>query len=351
MEQLIGSGDIVEYSNCSLAYDSTNFKILAGLRASTGFVSFLCCIAVIFLIIIFKKYKFFSQRLILNVAVAAMIHSLSYTTSRVNYYTLRPIDDPYCYFGGLFNHYFAAVELISIWCTTINIFSIGMCKTSISKFEALCYVCTYALPLLWYWVPLWLGIFGTAGGWCEVKVLDADCKPFKIGVYIQFGIWFIPLYVSTALILAMLLAVAIKSLCTIRRWEGGKYDITGASKKALCNEIRPLIVYPILYLLLSTFSFATQIYRAISPDSPSVVLPYFRVLTSPLRGAFIALAFALDKDTRKRLTIAHFKTAYLEWMHSDARVELLESTTIYAEREEERDTRYVQFKKVDANAV
>ena len=114
------------YSNCSLRYDSTNFKILAGLRAGVGFISALCCIAVIIIIFLLKKHKLFSQRLILNIAVAALIHSLSYTTARVNFYTVRQIEDPYCYFGGLFNDYAATVELISIWFIAINIFFVGI---------------------------------------------------------------------------------------------------------------------------------------------------------------------------------------------------------------------------------
>lgn len=322
-------------SNCTLRYDSTNYKILAGLRASVGFVSFLCCAAVVVIIVLFNKYNFFSQRLILNIAVAAMVHSLSYTTARVNYYTVREIDDPYCYFGGIFNHYTAAVELISIWFTTINIFSVGMFRRNISKFEPVYYVTTYTLPLLWFWVPIWLRAYGTTGGWCGIKFLDADCKPFTPSVSIQFGIWFVPLYVSTAVIIVMLVAVAIKFLRIIRRWHGRFDPVAAAARQALKNEIRPLIVYPILYMLLNTFSLVSQIYRALYPQSPSTVLPYLRVLTSPLRGAFIAVVFALDKDTRTKLNLAHCKTACLVWLGRSQMAHMLESTTIYSGREEE----------------
>lgn len=334
--------------NCTLRFDSTNFKILAGLRASVGFVSFLCCAAVIFVIVLFKKYSFFSQRLILNIAVAAMVHSLSYTTARVNYYTVREIDDPYCYFGGIFNHYTAAVELISIWFTTINIFSVGIFRRNISKFEPAYYVTTYTLPLLWFWVPVWLKAYGTTGGWCGIKILDVDCQPFRPSAYIQFGIWFIPLYVSTAVILLMLVAVAIKFVRSLHRWHGRFDPVADAAKQALKNEISPLIIYPILYLLLNTFSFVSQIHRALNPNTRSVVLPYLRVLTSPFRGAFIAVVFALDKDTRTRLNPTHCKIACQVWLGREHLAHALESTTIYSAREEEVDSidsDYIQYKR------
>jgi hypothetical protein len=317
--------------NCTLLYDSTEYKILAGLRASAGFLSFLCCAAVVLVIVLFKKYSFFAQRLILNIAVAAMIHSLSYTTARVNYYTVREIDDPYCYFGGVFNHYTSAVELISIWFTTVNIFSVGMFRRNIAKFEPVYYVATYALPLLWFWIPIWLKAYGTSGGWCGIKSLDANCEPFHSDTFIQFGIWFAPLYISTFVIIVMLVAVAVKLAWNIHKWRG---PVADAAKQALKNEIRPLIIYPVLYLLLNTFSLIGQIYHAINPMSSSAVLYYLRVLTSPFRGAFIAVVFALDKDTRARLHPFHWKKAFRAWLGKEEVAHLLETTTIYTAKEE-----------------
>ena len=258
--------------------------------------------------------------------MAAFIHSLSYTTARVNYYTVRRIEDPYCYFGGLFNHYTAAVELISIWFTAINIFSVGFCKKNISKFEGAYYVATYSLPLLWFWVPVWLGAYGTAGGWCGLRSLDDDCQHFPHSRYIQFGIWYIPLYVSTTVIIAMLVAVPVRVFCSTRHWN--RQDPVAQTTRALIfREIRPLIVYPIVYLLLNTFSFVSQIYNATSPTSPSTVLPYLRVLSSPLRGAFIALVFALDRDTWKQLSTGQWRQC---WKAKEPSVDLVESTTLFS---------------------
>lgn len=332
-----GSGELAreELSNCTLRYDSTNYKILAGLRATAGFISFLCCVVVVLIIIIFKKYKFFAQRLILNVAVAAMIHSFSYTTGRVNYYTVRPIEDPYCYFGGLFNHYTAAVELISIWCVTINIFSVGMRGKNTASVEPIYILVTYALPLLWFWIPVWKQAYGTSGGWCGIKFLQKDCKPYSIGAYIQFGIWYIPLYISTFIITGLMLTVAIKILRYRRYWKG-KYDpVTIGVKQALRDELQPLIWYPIIYLLLNAFSFISQIYRAVFPTSSSPILPYLRVLTSPFRGAAIAVVFALDRSTRSRLNRAHCKAACLDWYGDRTEIKELNESTIYGNEEED----------------
>ena len=332
------------YSNCSLQYDSVNYKVLAGLRAFAGFISFLCCLLVVVMIVLYKKYKFFSQRLILNVAIAAMIHAISYITSRVNYLTVRKIDDPYCYFAGLFNHYTAAMELISIWFTTINIFSLGMCGKNISRFEALWYMATYCLPLLWFWVPVWLKAYGTSGGWCGFKNFNEDCTKYLPAPYLRFGIWYIPLYTSTFFIIVAMFLVTVKIGRSIHRWKGKYNPVAQSAKEILWKEIRPLIWYPIIYLLLNVFSFASQLQQAINPDSSSVVLTYLRVLTAPFRGAFIALAFSMDRDTRKRLNAAHCRAACLEWK-GKREINVLESTTLFTNEEKSGscDTAYSRY--------
>ena len=295
------------YSNCSLDYDSTTYKILAGLRAGVGLFSALCCLAVIAIVILLKKYKLFSQRLILNIAVAAFVHSLSYTTARVNYYTVRKIQDPYCNFGGLFNDYAATVELISICFVAINIFSVGFCRRNISRVEILCYVVTYGLPSLWLWVPVWLGAYGTSGGWCELRTHNESCERFQEGRYIQFGIWYGPLYLSSIAIIAMLVSVPIKVSCSTGNLKKRHDPVSKAARTLIYNEIRPLIIYPVIYLLLNTFSFISHVYNALHPDQPSMILEFLHVLTSPLRGAFIAVAFAWNRDTWRRLRAGEWR--------------------------------------------
>ena len=316
--------------NCTEKYDTTNYKILAGLRAGVGFVSALCCITVICIIILLKKYKVFSQRLILNIAVAALIHSLSYTTARVNYYTVRSIEDKYCNFGGLFNIYGATVELISIWFAAVNIFSVGVCRRNISRCEYLYYIMTYTLPMLWVWIPVWRRAFGTNGGWCDLRSFDDNCTKIKEGSYIGFGMWFIPLYALSIIIVAMLVAVPIRVFYGMQSRDRRHNPVAKAAMAVVCSEIRPLIMYPIIYMLLNTFSLANYIYIAVDPGNPSIVLSYLHVFSSTLRGAFIALVFACNRDTWRRLRA---RKRQMQYGDKEPSVKEIDTTTLYNDRE------------------
>ena len=63
----------------------------------------------------------------------------------------------------------------------------------------------------------------------------------------------------------------------------------------------PLVGYPIAYLLLTVFSLANVIDYAIENEESSLILLYFRVLTSPFRGAFIAVVYSLNSETRNQI--------------------------------------------------
>lgn len=288
-------------TSCYEELDSIQYKIAAALRASVGLFSFFCCLGVVFVLVLYKKYKFFTQRLILYLTIAALVHSISYTLARVNYYTPRPIEDPYCYFGGLLNHYTAAVELLNIWCITFNLFVNTIFNKRTEKLEVIYFLISYFLPVTWFWLPLWKRAYGTAGPWCGIRTVDANCNPFPFGIWVQFGIWYIPLYVSLTIIFFATILIAIKAVRDSRKWRG-KFDPTAKwQSDRIEKEVKPLIWYPVVYLALNVFSLISQIYNAVNPDNPSIALFYLRLLSSPFRGAFIALVYALDSETRRRL--------------------------------------------------
>ena len=294
--------------------ETTDFKVQAALRATVGLFSFVCCATVVFIIILFKKYKFYTQRLILYLAITTTIHAFSYTLTRVNYYSPRPIEDPYCYFGGLMNHYTAANSVLSIWIITLDILTKTLCNRSTVKAEPVFFFVIFFLPVLWIWVPVYLKAYGTAGGWCSIRFLNSDCSLYEYRTWLRFGLWYIPLYILLFVILVSMVLVAIKTARQSGKWIG-KYDPEVAVRRqTLKKEIVSLIWYPLIFLLLNTFSLVDQIYDAANPMRPSATITYLRIFTSTLRGAFIALAYGLDSETRSRLRPVQCKAACMEWV-------------------------------------
>jgi len=268
-----------------------------------GVFSALCCLAVVAMIIGFKKYTFFGQRLILYLAIASFFQSLSYSFARVNYYTPRPLFDDYCYFGGFINLYTSWVEVLAIACLTANVFMNAVLdRWPAGWLQYLYLAIMYLGPLVICWIPFLEHAYGTAPGWCDLRAVDEHCNNFEFGFILRFTIWYAPVYVVLFLCFIATLWAAISSHRRTKIWYGIYNPHKKGSELRIKNEVKPLIWYPIIYSLLTVFSLANAIDIGISPKENTVVLWYLHVLTSPLRAAFIAVVYALDPETRSRLS-------------------------------------------------
>ena len=283
-------------------YESAGLKVAAILRAFVGSFSALCCLTVITVIVLYKKYRVFPQRQILYLAIAACVHSLSYPLSRVNYHTPRPILDPYCLFGGFFNLYTSWAEVISICCITFNLLANTVLEIKHPwKFEYVYIFAIFFSPIVWSWIPFLHNAFGTAGAWCDIRILNEDCTEFLFGSILRFALWYVPVYTTLFVIVVCTVIVIIRLRRDARKFEGKFDPVAKERKEQLTTEVKPLLWYPIVYLLLSTFSIINRIVDTANPDSQVVVLWYFHVLTSNFRGAVISLVYAFDPESRKLL--------------------------------------------------
>ena len=289
-------------SNCSY-YDDSQLAVVAACRAGTGFFSALCCLAMVIVIVRRKEYYFFTKRLILFLAIAAMLHSLSYPLARVNYYTPRYIYDDYCYFGGFYNFYSSWVEVIALSCLTFHMLLSTVVKPPLEKLNYLQYVylpMMYLLPLIWSWLPFLYHTYATTDSWCDLRVVDENCNRFIFGYIARFALWYGPVY----LILFICFLTTLIAVITLHRkvW---KLPIDNEKRRELklkfYSDVLPLVGYPIAYLFLTIFSLANAIDYAIQGEKSLRVLWYLHVLTSPFRGAFIVVVYYLNSETRKQI--------------------------------------------------
>ena len=301
-------------SDCTLLespFDSLGFKIVAVLRASAGLFSFLCCIGVVVVIVFCHKYHFSRHRLILYFTIATMLHSLAFTVGRVEFRSQRPIEDDYCYFAGFFETLTAWMELLSICCLTFNLFAVTVRgkKIHTKNLEGVYLVVTFVLPFFWCWIPFLFHSYGSAGPWCGIRSTEENCEIFHFGTALRFIIWQIPLYTIFLAILVASVTIAIKVRRDVHVWEGTMDPQAQARKKEIEKEVKPLLWYPIVYLVLKTFLLISHIYDAAHPHSQVFSLWLLQALSSPFAGAFIALVYTMDRETRSRMKPSLIKAA------------------------------------------
>ena len=294
---------MTEQSTCS-PFANDHYVGVAILSACTGAVSAIASLLVICGILVSKKYLFFIQRLILYLSITVFLNSLSVVLRLQRVVTLGGHSDdklhPLCVFTAFADQTTSWSTLIAISCITCYLLLNVVLLRPVVALEKLYVVLIVLLPLSFNWIPFIKGSYGEAGAWCWIRGEDDDCQQILFGVYLRFILWYIPLYIVLLAILIAYLYILYRVRKLRGHWEG-KFDPSSqTTRDKMTKEFRPLVWYPLIYLILVIFPTINRIHGAFF-DEPSLALWILHAFFSPLRGGFIALAYALDGQTVRRL--------------------------------------------------
>lgn len=299
-------------------YGERRFAIAVAFSAAAGCISFLASCFAIFIIILFKKWRFFSQRLILYLAIAATLTSLSSIVRRVDYENqVGESYENYCIFSGFFNQSSFWTLFTSI--ISIVIFMVLRIFTSIKveRFEVIIIIFIFIFPLTFNWIPFINRTYGNAGPWCWIRSLDKNCERTDFGRALQLVLYYIPIYSFLFILIVIYIIIGVKLYRTKKKWTGNIDFQTERTKKQIKQEVIPLMSYPLLYFVFNLPALITRLHAIANRDKdPQLVLWILTTLSFPLQGGVMVIAFALDPETRKRLKIMHFRAAFSDFFRS-----------------------------------
>lgn len=276
---------------CTLFDDPHQCDVIINVKRAVACISFVACIFMIFVIWLFKKYKAFTQRLILYLSIASFMDSIAYIMS--DYYS----DGALCDFQAFWMTWFDWVCLLWVCCITINLGLLAIKMKKTEKYEWLYHVVCWIVPLIISCIPFAGDHYGPAGAWC-----------WLVEWKWRFGIWYVPLFLIIFLLFVAYIYIVVVVNRRVHTYEG-TYDPDVEQTKILMKEdIKPLRGYPFVYLAVSIFPLVNRIQNAIN-HQPVFVLYLLHIISSPLHGAMNAIVFGMDKETMKRLTPSQIKLA------------------------------------------
>lgn len=287
-------------SNCSNR--TTDFKAVNILSSSVGLVSLLACILVTVGIVYFKKYLFFTQRLVLYLSIAAVLNSISIMLriESVFFASEKGWERDFCTASGFLEQVTGWWQLLAVFCITLSVFMRVVLNRRPEKIELLFPAVIFILPLTFNCIPFVYSSYGRAGAWCWIRNEKSDGSEFSFGQYLRFSLWYVPLYIILFILVVGYFSILCKIRSFNRTWRGRYDPETEEQGDMMEKEVRPLLWYPVFYLILNIFPLANRIQGAISCD-PVLALWYLQALSDPLQGAFVSVAYALDSETIRRL--------------------------------------------------
>lgn len=284
----------------------TSKLLFIGIISTTAsLISLLANLSVILLIVVYRKYVVMPQKVVLSVNLAAAFYSITIAIgSGVGYFTTAKrtsaLFQSYCMWSGFFNHLAAWILLGAIWLVLADSYLHAVHGTNTHKYKWYYVAVVLVFPLLTSWIPFINSSYGDVGPWCWIRSInDTDCSPHVFGIVLQFATWYIPLLVSLltmmALYIYILRQIRIKSIFIRYLHERHLHQV-------LKKEIRFLLIFPLVLLVINIVSAASSISGAVESNMTSLV-PLWTVsaVLTPLQGGILAIMLGFDWDTVKRL--------------------------------------------------
>ena len=288
-------------------YRAREYQAVTIVSSSVACVSALTCLLVIAGILYFKKYMFFTQRLILYLGIAALLNATAEILRLHSVFFNADFgwQKRVCMFSGFFEQVTTWWQLLAVAGITLSVFLKVVCGKRPEKFQVLFPAMIFLFPLTFNWIPFIHSTYGRAGAWCWIRDVSSDCSRSTLGQYLRFVLWYIPLYVILFFLLVGYFIILYKIRSLSRKWHG-RYDPDAEEERdKMRREVWPLLWYPAFYLMLNIFPLVNRVQGAISTQ-PVVALWFLQAISSPLQGGFVSLAFALDSETVRRLKCTRF---------------------------------------------
>ena len=301
-------------------YNGTKYMVVGILHSCSAAVSFFSSLLVIGMIILFRKHRFFSQRLILYLSVAALLYSLATASAKSDYITTNYKTEKYCEWIAFVSQYTQWCLLLAVCIITFDIL-LKISFNRLTQFLEVPYIIViFIFPAVFNWIPFYWHLYGISGDWCWIKTFYFDdsgnCVKSTKSVIIQFSLWYGPLFILLCAILISYIFIIL--LLRRQRRQMSIYNPDQIHLlRTMRNEIYTIIWYPIVYLIINLFPLANRITYVIGDDHPVFVLWLLHALISPLQGGFMALVYAIDPETRQKLNRHSIYGAFVQFFHCE----------------------------------
>lgn len=278
---------------------------VSGIVASS--ISITLCIIVILLMIVFKKYVFAIQRMIMYLNISILFNTLNQLLQRVAYNTIHEFE-AYCIGLAAFSQYSAYCILLSMICALFELILRIVFKKEGRYIEIIYLLIIFVLPIGVSYIPYAFNAYGVVNTFCTVTI-SRNCQSFTNGLILEAVLWWVPLYGTIVFAL-----VSYPFFYYVIKRDRKRYSaIVETNRNQVAERALEEVGYfkylPIMFIVLDLIPIATMIHGFVQPYKPIVVLWAMTAVVKGIQGGIVATVISLDPKTFKRLTVTQLRSA------------------------------------------
>ena len=259
-------------------------------RTVAASLSILGCCLVLFMILVYRKYRHFTHRMIMYLIVPSIIISVVF----VNPYRLKD-DSPYCQISGFLINTCTFTQRIQILCIVIHLLVFTV-KERRPKYIEHVFVSVFCcVPPLISSVPF-IGKdshYGYAGDWCWIK---GGSKYENFLRFFCMYFWML-LFVMVEFVCFCIVIIKVRKHIKYIEAVGINGTEDKASVKRYKKQIYPLLCYPLVNMLLAVLTTSNRVQNWMYPDEPVFVLYLLHSIIHPFWGFCNAMMYFVSRDT------------------------------------------------------
>lgn len=270
-------------------------KVILAIHRTSNSLSLIGCVLIIFLIILLKRYKIFVQKMVLAMVISALFSCISYFIGDVN-----TTDEHACRLQSILTQFFDWAVLLWIFIITVNmLLVVKNLKKSNIRYLAIYHAFVWIVSLLWTIIPLFGNAYGKAGIWCWIK---------RESTAYRFGTFYGPEIVLLVLLILMYVYISYTVIQATKPDAGTTVEMQNINRRYR-SELKPLIWYPICYLLVMIPMLLYRIEDASHPSKPpNYGLIIIATIFGPSIGAINAIVFTVVNASLQEVTWDKVKT-------------------------------------------
>ena len=264
--------------------DPNRCRVILVVQQTFSSLALIACTINAVLIIILRKYKSTTGKLIFWLSVSSVLRSLVFL--------LTDHDDRDCRVKGFFHNYFSCTSLLWVFMIAVNCLLIVKRKNH-KHYFIWYHIIVWLGSMVWSTIPFFSDSYGHAGLWCWIG-LETD---------VRFGMWYVPLFIL-CFCMILIYVYLLRFVMKFQKPLNNRSDDERTAQKRMRRDLKSLLTYPFFYILFSIPIFIYRLNDAADPHrKPNYGVTIASVLLTPLLGVVYTVAFVLINANLKEISI------------------------------------------------